>query len=235
MASLAARWTVASFFTERNLTREDLMKPLKAFWGALAGACLLATPALAQIDATRVEPEAGIEDPQELPPLHVTANVGIADYTGNLGANTQVGPLYGVTVGAEQWDLVGVEAGYEGTTNSVSGDGTGSVVRHDVNALLKAGPSFDLAQNDLHPYVGLGLGVSYVNPTDEAEASGLRTDFLGELPLAAGVEYQVGMIRAGVRGTYRVLFFDEFAEPTPSADNPSGGLLSGQLTVGGQF
>ncbi|MHB8873165.1 MAG: outer membrane beta-barrel protein [Myxococcaceae bacterium] len=202
------------------------MKSYRKLLGALAGACLLATPALAQDDAKR-------------PPVDVRLNGGIADYTGDLGATTQLGGMYGVTVGTNlpgAMGLLGAEAGYEGSSNSVVGDGTGTVIRHDLNGLLKLGPAFTVRENDqLKPFVGAGIGVSYVNPTDEAEAVGLRTDWLAEVPVAAGVEYRMGNFTAGVRGTYRVLMFDEFAEPTPEANNPSGGLASGSLTLGGVF
>ena len=82
--------------------------------------------------------------------------------------------------------------------------------------------------------MGAGVQETYVNVTDGAEPV-YRSDFMTEIPMGVGLEYAAGGIKAGVRGTYRVLFFDEFAETTPSADNPSGGMLGGQLTLGGQF
>lgn len=204
-----------------------MKKAYRVLVGALAGACLVAAPALAQGEG------------KERPRLDLRLNGGIADYTGNLGATTQMGALYGVTVGTQapgMMGLVGAEAGYEGSSNSVVGDGTGTVVRHNLNGLLKLGPMLSVREKDtVKPFVGAGIGVSYVNPTDEAEAVGLRKDWLAEIPLAAGVEYRMGNLTAGVRGTYRVLAFDEFAEPTPEANNPSGGLASGSLTLGGVF
>ncbi|MHB8874416.1 MAG: hypothetical protein ACYC8T_12075 [Myxococcaceae bacterium] len=202
------------------------MKP-SSLWGALAGACLLAAPALAQ---------SYDDDPV---PLDVRLNLGLLDYTGDLGVSTQVGGLYGVTLGFQSrglMGLLGAEAGYEGSYNSVAGEGTGALVRHDVNGLVKIGPMFELRERDrIKPFVGVGVGVSYVNATNDAETVGLHDDWMAEIPLAAGVEYRVGLLTAGVRGTWRVLAFDEFAGPGPDTDNPPGSLASGSITFGGVF
>jgi hypothetical protein len=56
-----------------------------------------------------------------------------------------------------------------------------------------------------------------------------------EIPLGVGIDYNLGRVTAGFKGLYRFLINDEFAEPTPAEDNPSGGLASASLTLGGTF
>lgn len=171
---------------------------------------------------------------EERPPVQVQLNGGVAGYTGELGDSSDTGALYGVLGSAQVLPQIGVEAGYEGTRNVVTdGFGSGTIWRHNASAMVKGGPV--LLDESLQPFVGVGLGISYVNASDEAEATGFRNDVMEEIPLAAGVEYRLGAFVAGARGTYRVLVNDEFAEPTPEADNPGGGLLSGQITLGGRF
>ncbi len=171
----------------------------------------------------------------EIGRLEVGLTGGVSNYTGQLGASSVAGPVIGVQVGSTWRGLVGYELGYEASRNPIDDSRVGdneAIQRHNLSAFAKVGPTLGVA----HPFVGAGLGASYVNVTDGADDSGLyRNDFLQEVPLGVGVEANVGALQAGVRGTYRVLFNDEFQEPTPASDNPSGGLLSAQLTLGGTF
>ncbi len=172
----------------------------------------------------------------EMGDITVSALGGVSNYTGDLGDSSAAGPLVGVMVGADWRGLVGAELGYETNRNSINDEIAGAdqaIQRHNLSAFGKIGPT--LATN-FKPFIGAGLGASYVNVTDGAEDfSNFRSDFMQEVPVGAGLEYKVGALQAGVRGTYRFLVNDEFQEPTPSADNPGGGLLSAQLNVGGSF
>jgi len=83
--------------------------------------------------------------------------------------------------------------------------------------------------------VGAGLGVSYVNVRGGNEASGLySSDLMEQVPLSAGLEFNSGALTAGLRGTYRVLVDDNFADAAVPGD-ASGGLLDANITVGGRF
>lgn len=176
-----------------------------------------------RIDAT--EAEANRSDP-----MTVGIQAGLAGYTDRIGDATKVGPSWGVRLGSERWGLLGGEVAYEGSRNGIE-EAEGSLYRHGVSAMAKAG--LNVTEN-LKPFVGVGLGVSYVNRSDEAPAP-YRNDFMQELPVAAGVEYRIGALTAGVRASYSYLFNDEFMEPSPSQNNPSGGLMNTSVTVGGRF
>ncbi len=175
-------------------------------------------------------------DTEQKPEYQVSLNGGVTGFTGVLGDSSRVGPMAGVTVGSTLWNFLGIEGGYEGSRNGISDPrvavGDQAIYRHNLSALAKVGPRFE---NGLKPFVGAGLGASYVNISDGAEGPFFRNDFMGELPVAAGVDLGQGNLHAGVRTTFRFLVADEFQELTPALDNTDGGLLSAQLTVGGRF
>jgi opacity protein-like surface antigen len=105
--------------------------------------------------------------------------------------------------------------------------------RYNVGLLAKAGPL--VAQDRLRPYVGVGAGVSYLNATSGAERL-YRNDFVTEVPLAAGLDYNFGKgIFAGARASYRLLFGEEFADAATPTGDSSGNLLNIAATVGGRF
>lgn len=80
------------------------------------------------------------------------------------------------------------------------------------------------------------MGESFINANDEAANSGFNHDWHTEVPLAVGADFQIGAgLVAGVRGTYRLLLFDEFAEPAPELNNPNGALIGANATIGGRF
>lgn len=170
------------------------------------------------------------ESAERSDPMTVGVQAGFAGYTDRIGDATKVGPSWGVRLGSERWGVLGGEVAYEGSRNGIE-ESEGSLYRHGVSAMAKAG--LNVTEN-LKPFVGVGLGLSYVNRSDEAAAP-YRNDFMQELPLAAGVEYRIGALTAGVRASYSYLFNDEFMEATPSQNNPAGGLMNTSVTVGGRF
>lgn len=194
--------------------------------GIVALAMAVAAPALAQVDVDTQEDEAVIR--VERQPLRVGVNVGVNSFTGEAGDLTGAGAFLGVNAGVQPWRIVGVEVGYEGSRNPVE-DVEGSLWRHNVSALAKVGPTLGQNQN-IRPFVGAGVGMSYINPTGDAEAD-FRTDYVSEVPLALGVEAQLGPVNAGVRATYRILGADNFT-PDPDA---SSNLFNAGLMIGGRF
>ncbi|MBX5482758.1 MAG: hypothetical protein IRZ16_13095 [Myxococcaceae bacterium] len=190
--------------------------------------------------AQRVEPVEPRTQPGDIPSFVVQLNGGLNTFTGRLGDFSKVGASFGVSASTQAATVTGgpsgridVEAGYEGSENAIADDfGSGRIWRHNVSALVKGGVPFRVVK----PYVGVGIGETYANVTDAAEASGFRNDWFTEFPLAAGVDFNIGRgIVAGVRGTYRLLLFDEFAEPSPELNNPNGNLMGATATVGGRF
>ncbi len=189
----------------------------------------------AAIDAADVDDRINFNPDQAK--VGVDVRVGVGGLTGDLGAQTSPGPLLGINAGAQLWRNLGVEAGFEGQRLPIDdvriGDGE-AMYRYNVGLLAKAGP---LVLNDmLRPYVGTGVGVSYVNATSGAELL-YDNDLMAELPLVAGVDYQFSpSIFAGARASYRVLFGDEFADQAITTENnPDGNLLNVGLMLGGRF
>ena len=106
-----------------------------------------------------------------------------------------------------------------------------SLTRHGGSSLIKLSPPF---LESVRPFVGVGLGPSQVSVS--GAAGGLYTsDFMEEVPVAAGLEFNAGAFTAGVRTTYRLLMNEDFADAALAEGGPSGGLFDAALTVGGRF
>jgi opacity protein-like surface antigen len=213
---------------------------IRSWMGGIAVVALCsAGSALAAVDAADVGNRLNFNPEQTRVGLDV--RLGLGGLTGDLGERTAPGPLLGITAGAQPWRLIGVEAGVEAQRLPVDDnrieDGE-ALYRYNLGVLAKAGPL--VMQDKLRPYVGAGVGVSYLNATEQAEAL-YENDILAEVPLAAGVDYRfTENIFAGARASYRVLVGDEFADTAsvtvdPTDDNPDGNLLNFALTVGGRF
>lgn len=209
---------------------------VRSWMGGIAVVAFCAAgSAFAAIEATRVDEELKFNPDQTKVGLDV--RLGVGGLTGDLGERTTPGPLLGITAGAQPWRNIGIEGGFEGQRLGIDdarvGDGEG-MYRFNVGVLAKAGP---LVLNDtIRPYVGTGVGVSYLNASEGAEDV-YDNDLMAELPLAAGIDYRfTPSIFAGARATYRVLFGDEFADDAiATEDNPDGNLLNFGVMVGGRF
>jgi opacity protein-like surface antigen len=191
--------------------------------------------AFAAIDASRVGEELNFNPDQTK--VGVDVRLGVGGLTGDLGERTVPGPLLGITAGAQPWRNIGIEAGIEGQRLPIDDVRVGdnqALYRYNAGLLAKAGPL--VLDDKLRPYVGTGVGVSYLNATDGADAL-YDNDIMAEVPLAAGLDYRFSdSIFAGARASYRVLFGDEFAdEAITTEDNPDGNLLNFGLMVGGRF
>ncbi|MFL5357228.1 hypothetical protein [Archangium sp.] len=166
--------------------------------------------------------------------VNVFLGGGIGGYTGDLGGLSATGPTWGVTLNVQPSNVLGFEVGYDGSKNDVTDDrfraaDAPSFIRHGASSLVKLSPPLERVR----PFVGAGLGVSYVyvrNPSSGPYAS----DLMEEVPLTAGLEFNTGALTAGIRGTYRVLVDDNFADAAVSGD-ATGGILDAGLTVGGRF
>jgi hypothetical protein len=200
--------------------------------GSLAAAALLfAGPALAQVEAQEVDEKLNFEP--ERAKVGLDVRLGLGGLTGEAGEDTGTGPLLGIAAGAQVWSALGVELGYEGQripiSESLAGDGEG-LYRHNLGVLAKAGPLID---EKWRPFVGAGVGMSYINPTDGADTF-YDTDIVQEVPLAAGLDYNFGSIFAGARATYRMLYGEGFADDL-RPDNNDGNLFNASVTLGGRF
>ena len=161
---------------------------------------------------------------------------GVGDYVGGLGEFSSPGPTWGATLNFQPYRFLGVELGYEGSRHAVDdnrfldGDEP-SLTRHGGSSLVKLSPPF---LEQVRPFIGVGLGASYVSVS--GAANGLyESDFMEEVPLAAGLEFNSGAFTAGVRTTYRLLVNEEFADAALAEGGPTGGLFDASLTLGGRF
>jgi hypothetical protein len=177
---------------------------------------------------------AGTAMAQKQGDVNVFLDGGIGGYTGDLGGLTATGPTWGVNLNLQPYKMLGFEVGYDGSKNDVTDDrfraaNAPSFIRHGANTLVKVSPPMER----IRPFVGAGLGVSYVYVRN-GQTSPYSSDVMEEVPLAAGVEFNTGALTAGIRGTYRILVDDNFADAAVPGD-ASGGLLDTSLTVGGRF
>ncbi|WNG56694.1 hypothetical protein F0U59_19495 [Archangium gephyra] len=166
--------------------------------------------------------------------VNVFVNGGIGGYTGDLGELSATGPSWGATLNLQPFSMLGFEVGYEGSKNDVTDDRfraseAPSLIRHGATTLVKVSPPFE----KVRPFVGAGLGVSYVYVRGGTGTT-YTSDLMQEVPLAAGLEFNAGALTAGIRGTWRVLVDDNFADEAVPGD-ASGALVDGTLTVGGRF
>ncbi|MCY1079708.1 hypothetical protein [Archangium lansingense] len=166
--------------------------------------------------------------------VNIFVDGGIGGYTGDLGELSATGPTWGATLSLQPNKVLGFEMGYEGSKNDVTDDRfraaeAPSFIRHGATTLLKISPPFE----QIRPFVGAGLGVSYVYVRG-GSGDTYTSDLMEEVPLAAGIEFNAGALTAGIRGTWRVLVDDNFADAAVS-DDASGALVDGSLTVGGRF
>ncbi|RKH39116.1 outer membrane beta-barrel protein [Corallococcus sicarius] len=202
---------------------------MTAGWVA-AGVCI-AGPAFA-VDATQVGRRSGYNEATVEGGLDV--RLGLGGFTGELGDETGVGPLFGINANAQPYPLIGVEAGYEGQRVPIDdgrvGDGEG-VWRNNGTLLGKLGP---VVNQKWRPFVGVGLGLSYLNPSDGAEGV-YDNDWQTELPIAAGLDYRFGNLFAGARATYRLVGGEEIVTVPGTDEDAKGSLFNGNITVGGRF
>ena len=202
--------------------------------GIALGAFCTAGSAFAAVDATRVG--RGLKYEEGHPPVGVDVRGGVGGLTGNSGDLTAPGAMLGVTALAQPWRIFGIEAGYEGQRLPIDdarvGDGE-AMWRHNVSILAKAGPP--LFKDKLLPYLGAGVGLSYLNASEGSEFL-YKNDFVEEVPLAAGVDFHFTPgIFAGARATYRALFGTSFADLATGTGQTTGNLVNFNLSLGGSF
>ncbi|QRK07929.1 hypothetical protein JQX13_49555 [Archangium violaceum] len=155
---------------------------------------------------------------------------GVGNYTGTLGDIAKTGPSWGLTVNLQPMRFLGFELGYEGAHNPISEAGVFdlALTRHGGSALVKLSPPF---LETVRPFVGAGVGGSYVFAKGTL-LGGYQSGLVGEVPLAAGIEFNVEQFTAGARATYRLLLDEDLSE---QLDNPSGGFFDVVATLGLRF
>ncbi|AFE06861.1 hypothetical protein COCOR_06315 [Corallococcus coralloides DSM 2259] len=196
----------------------------------VAGTCV-AGPALA-VDASEVSRKLSFSEEDATAGLDVGA--GLGGFTGDLGDETGVGGLFNITANAQPWKYIGVEVGYEGQNIPIDDArvlGGNNIFRNNGTFMGQLGPIVD---HKWHPFVGLGVGLSYLHVSSGAEDV-YNNDWQTEVPLAAGIEYRLGHLSAGVRATYRIVGGEGLFEVPGTTDDAKGSLFNGNVTVGGRF
>ena len=169
------------------------------------------------------------------PQITVTLDAGLVTYLGGLGDVTMIGTGFGGRLGARFWENLGLDLEDGHTRTGVPGEfapQNGSVMyRNAGDLVLTGGRAFE---SGLRPYGGLGFGLGWFNPNDQAEQDGFTSDMFWEMPFVAGVDYQAGALYGGLRASWRWFFGEEFANQV-RGENTEGSLLGLSLNVGGRF
>lgn len=165
--------------------------------------------------------------------VNVFLKGGVGGFTGNLGDYTRSGPTYGVTLNVQPFNVIGFELAYDGGRMGISDEriGDASILMNGGSAMVKLGLPFI---ERVKPFVAGGVGASYV--TVNGETGGLYdSDLIENVPVAAGIEFNTGGLTAGVRGTWRMIIDEDFANAAQPVGDPEGNMLEGQVTLGGRF
>jgi len=192
-----------------------------------------ATPAYAQ----PVVVEQKKESKADMRGVLVTLGGGIEGYTGSTRDLVRPGASYGVSAAIKPSRVFGIELGYSGAVNEFRGeDVAGADIVRNGGHLLG---TFGLTASAVQPYLLGGVGISHYNVRG-SNSLGLRDDTNGAVPLGAGLRTHIGSFTADLRGTYNVMFDQNFA-PTADRDliginNVSrDGRYQGILSLGAMF
>lgn len=164
--------------------------------------------------------------------VNVILGAGVGDYTGGLSNYTQAGPTWGLTLNLQPSHVIGWEVGYDGARNILATDNGGTnpaITRHGGYGMVKLGLPFI---EKVRPFAGIGFGASYASISQQSNL--YKNDFMEEIPMAAGLEFNTGALTAGIRGQYHWLIDESFADPA-QIGNPEGGYVDGMLNLGARF
>ncbi len=168
----------------------------------------------------------GTAEAKVLEKLGVTVGGGMGGYTGGLGRDALPGGVWSVRADAPTGNRLRVGFAYEGSANQLG------LAAADIPPLLvrHAGAmTFRLdAGSVVRPWIETGVGMSHLSIV-RGDAGTFRPDLAAELPLATGVEVRAGLVSAGFRVGYNLMFDNEAA---PEAGT---GMWSGGLTLGARF
>jgi hypothetical protein len=167
--------------------------------------------------------------------LSLMVGGGVEGYTGALAPEISPGPAYGVTAALKPSKVLGIELGYSGAVNNLSGGLTSGgassgpdLVRNGGQAAVTLG----LGAAPVQPYVLGGIGFSDYN--FRGTAADFRDDTVGNVPVGAGLRTHIGDFTADLRANYNFLFDQGFATTVDTGLNENG-RYSGTLNIGGTF
>jgi hypothetical protein len=164
---------------------------------------------------------------------------GVEGYTGDFAPQINPGPTWGVGVALKPVGALGLELGYSGATNNLTGrglDDDADLVRNGGTAVATIG----LAPARFQPYLLGGVGFDHYNVRN-AQNSEFKDDTLGNVPLGLGFRTHIGDFTADLRGVYGLLFNQGFAPNEGNTslgdigDETPSGRFQGQLSLGATF
>jgi len=171
-------------------------------------------------------------------PFSVTASGGVEGYTSSLAPRINPGPAWGVTLTAMPSTYVGFELSYAGASNSVKDPAIGVADTHIVRNGGDAAVRVNILPTAVAPFIFGGVGFSGASVSNAT--AGYHDDIFGNIPLGAGVDWQIGAFTAGARFTFNYLFGRDFTPPTRTgafgfSDKQGGDSYDGVIQVGGVF
>ena len=171
--------------------------------------------------------------------VEVQLGGGVVSFPGDVNA---LGGAYGVALGLEPSNVIGIELGYQGAAYSTDADVVGDNAGERLAGTEKGGygalkisPFWGGNTAGIEPYALGGIGVSRLDVNqDGGDAAGvLADDTFGKVPVGAGVDVHLGGLTAGVRGTYNFLFNND--EAFQSESERGDDQLLGTVQLGAQF
>ncbi len=180
-----------------------------------------------------------VEDKNDMRGVTVLLGGGVEGYTGDFAPGIKPGPSWGVTAAFKPTKVLGLELGYTGAVNELSGNLAegADLVRNGGQLVATVG----LSATPVQPYLLGGVGISKYDVRGSAPAAGYRSDVSGNIPLGGGLRTHIGHFTADARFDYNILIDNElaFAPGTEIAGQQTsigaGGRYQGVLSVGSTF
>jgi hypothetical protein len=187
-----------------------------------------ATPSESNVTVIPVNEEPSEKRRASAQGLSVQALGGIEGYTSSLAPRINPGATYGVMITAQSAKIFGLELGYSGANNLIV-DGVAPanarVIRNGGAADLK----ISLLPGVLEPFFFGGVGINRADIRNNAPGSGYQDDTFGTVPLGGGFNYRAGHFLVGARGSYDILFSNDYTSKNP------GNTWAANLQMGGSF
>lgn len=184
-----------------------------------------------------VEDNRNREADDDMRGLTVLLGGGVEGYSGTLAPQVRPGFGWGVSAAIKPTKVLGLEFGYSGAVNELRGDAgtTGADVTRQGGQIAA---TLGLSAAPMQPYILGGVGIHHYNV--RAASDSLRSDTNGAIPLGAGLRTHIGNFTADLRGTYNVMFNQDFSPEAREVnvlglDATRGGRYQGLLQIGTTF
>lgn len=183
------------------------------------------------------------DDPDHLRGVTVLVGAGVEGYTGALNSEVAPGPAIGVSAAFKPSKVIGIEVGYSGAANEISGHGDyatavisrADLVRNSGTALA----TFGLTASPVQPYLMGGVGIDHYSARSVAQDAGFSSSTGGAIPLGGGIRTHYRGFTADARLGYSILFNDNFANVAPrnivGLSSMDAGRWTGTLMIGSSF